>query len=394
MIADVKKLKTWIEIDKKALLHNFAQFQKLLAPETFLMAVLKSNAYGHGISEVADALVISDKVKIQKSERKITAQNLKVSNLKNSLWFGVDNIDEALLLRKKGIKEPILVLGWIPRSRLKEAIENDVSFCLYDFKVLKYLTSAFFKSKPKAHLKIETGTNRQGILLKELTFSEDALKKANNVIEGVYTHFCDTEDSKSRFYERQLFLFNEALSILRSFGVKPKFLHCASTAASVLYPETHFNMVRVGLGLYGLYPSRWIKKKIDLKQVLTWKTRIAQIKDVSAGETVGYNRTFKAGRKMRIAILPIGYWDGYDRKFSNNGYVLIKGERAKIIGRICMNMMMADVAKVSAREGDEAVILGTSGRNKITAENLACRVGTINYEIITRINPLIPRIVV
>ncbi|KPJ70313.1 hypothetical protein AMJ51_02305, partial [Microgenomates bacterium DG_75] len=184
--------------------------------------------------------------------------------------------------------------------------------------------------------------------------------------------------------------------------VKP-LCHTACSAAIILYPQTYFDLVRLGISLYGLWPSREVKilvnrskkPKVELKPVLSWKARVVQVKKVSKGETIGYGRTFRTNREMKIAVVPVGYWDGYDRKLSNNGRVLIKGQFCPIVGRVCMNMFMVDVSEIPhLRLEEEVILIGKQGKNEITVEELAEKIGTINYEMITRINPLIPRKVV
>jgi alanine racemase len=224
------------------------------------------------------------------------------------------------------------------------------------------------------------------------------------VLEGLSTHYANIEDvTEHHFAEYQLRNFREVCSLLESNGVSVPVRHTACTAAAILFPNTLFNMARVGIGLYGLWPSKETKISAlqahvplnELKPVLAWKTRIAQIKLVKSGETIGYGCTDVATQDTRLAVLPIGYYDGYDRKLSSIGYVLIRGRRAPLRGRVCMNMIMVDVTNISKAElEDEVVLLGRQGGDSVSAEVLAGKIGTINYEVIARINPLLPRIVV
>ena len=372
-----RSYKTWLEINKKALLNNVATVRRLLGDDVALMAVVKANAYGHGLIEV---------VKI----------------LGGGIWYGVDSLDEALLVQKYSARQQIMILGYIPKPRIAEALEGNFHISIYSKESFRTIYAALKKlsSKERAtnitphfHLKIETGTNRLGLSL-------DDLKKlpARFPVDGIYTHFSETENPQSSHYQKQLAIFTQAQNILAKKGGNPYYLHTASTAALVQYPETHGNLVRFGIGLYGLWPSSGVQhqvlNKIMLHPVLTWKTRIAQLKEIQKGETVGYDRAWKAKRKSKIAILPVGYYDGYDRRLSNCGEVLISGSRAKVIGRICMNMIMVDITGVSARHEDEAVLLGVQGRKEISADEIARKIGTINYEVVSRINPLLPHIVV
>lgn len=357
------------------------------------MAVVKANAYGHGIKEVA----------------KIASQN-------GADWLGVNSLEEGIFLRDLRIKQPILVLGYIPLANIKEAIKHDLSFIVYNSETIKRANQAAARSKKKAkiHLKIETGTHRQGINTTDLKeFVQLCLAGENIIIEGIYTHYANIEDTLDhRFAMNQLKEFKKAVDLVDQVdrvnranqdNQEKPLCHTACSAAIILYSETFFDMVRLGIGLYGLWPSREVKilanrskkAKIELKPILSWKTKIAQIKPVAKGATVGYGRTFRANRGMEIAIIPVGYWDGYDRKLSNCGQVLVKGQFAPVVGRICMNMFMVDVSEIAnLKLEEEVVLIGKQGKNEITTEELAEKIGTINYEVVTRINPLIPRKVV
>jgi alanine racemase len=375
-------LKTWVEIDAAALRHNFEVFEKLAGKSasrrTRVMAVVKANAYGHGLPEVARILATSG---ISKSEFLI--------------WFGVDNIDEALTIRALDIKNPILIFGYIPPERLKEVIENDISFSVYSKELLAMMRKLNnISARPRIHIKVETGTNRLGIPLDTLEEAMSFFQKHLDWIEGVYTHFAETENPQSSFWREQIAQFEEGVALLKKMGMNP-LRHTASSAAASLYPEARYDMIRTGIGLYGLWPSKKISSQLSapsfqLKPVLTWKTKVVQIKEIKKGETVGYDRTFCTRRPTTIAILPVGYWDGYDRRLSNKGIVLIKGKRAPIVGNICMNMMMVDVTDVkNATMGDDVILMDAS----VSADEMAECIGTINYEVVTRINPLIARII-
>jgi alanine racemase len=374
-------MKTWVEISKKNILHNIGEIRGLLSPETKFMAVVKSNAYGHGLIEVAKICAISKKVD----------------------WFGVDSVDEALAIRKAKIKLPILVLGYIPFPQLKDAIKNDISFVAYNNELLNYLEKIEIKKKAKVHLKIETGISRQGLHGDELiSFVKKALKNKNILIEGAYTHYANVDDTTDFSYaKKQLDAFNKSIEEVEKL-VKLQIKHTASSAATINYPETHFNAVRVGISLYGLWSStetklssKERKVKIDLRPALTWKTLLVQVKKVARGTPIGYGLTEKVKRDSVIGILPVGYWDGFDRGLSNIAEVLIKGEKAKVLGRICMNMTIVDLTDIKGSKlFDEVVILGKQGSDEISADEMASKLGTINYEVVTRINPLIKRILV
>jgi len=372
------KNRTWVEVNSEAIKHNLEQARKLLKNDVKLMTVVKANAYGHDLLSLVSVL----------AEAGID-------------WLGVDSLKEALVLRKKGIKLPILILGYVLKDNLLETLKNNVSFVVYNKETIQKLGS--LKEKAKIHIKVETGTMRQGVFVKDLSKFIQLIKKYPNIeIEGVYTHFANIEDTTNHgFAKKQLRAFSEAINVIEKEKIKP-IIHSACSAALILYPETHFDMVRLGISLYGYWSSpqtivsaRNLKRKVELKPALTWKTRIAQIKKVASGSSIGYGLTEKINQDKTIAIVPVGYWDGYDRKLSSIGNVLVRGERCKILGRICMNMLMIDISHLKqVNLEDEVVLIGRQGKEEISVEEIAQKISTINYEVITRINPLIPRLYV
>lgn len=374
--------RTWIEIDQRALASNIASLRSVLAEGSRLCAVLKANAYGHGQKEVA-----------------------QICSRNGIDVFAVDSLDDALALRAMFPSATLIVLGYVLHERLEEAVRAQIDLTVYDRETIRVLESigAAGARKISIHLKIETGTHRQGVMPDEMADLLDLLGGTSHVeVVGVSTHFANVEDTTdTRYATSQLTRFQEAVDIIRAAGHTPRWVHCACSAAVILYPETHNSLVRTGIALYGIWPSSptqltAIKHmvKCDLTPVLTWKTRIAQVKMLPAGVPIGYGLTETTRRPTRLAVLPVGYWDGYDRGLSIIGEVLIAGARCKIIGRICMNMMMVDVSSVpNAAAEQEVVLIGISGRHRVTADELAAKVGTISYEILTRINPLLPRLV-
>jgi alanine racemase len=373
--------KVWVEISKSALLSNFRQIRDL-AHSAKMMVVIKSNAYGHGLVEVANIL-------------------------RNSVeWFVVDSIVEASMLRKAGIKNRILIIGYIDPSDIRLCASLRCSFVVYDRRVIQEIQRDK-KAKRNAyhiHLKIETGTTRQGLNGDELiSLAKLALNVPSIEIEGVYTHYANIEDTIDPSYAlNQLAQFQKEVSALARIGVVPKMMHTAASSATILYPETRFDGIRLGIALYGHWPSREVQIiakqrsiRLDLKPVLAWKTHIAQVKDVKNGTPVSYGLTERVHRDSKIAVLPVGYWDGYDRRLSSVGHVLIRGQACKIIGRICMNMMMVDVTDIhGASAHDEVVLIGSQKKQIVTAEDVATKSGTIQYEFLTRINPNIMRRIV
>ncbi|MBI3443278.1 alanine racemase [Candidatus Woesebacteria bacterium] len=364
--------KTWVEISKGALTHNLRFFRKLVGEETKVLCVLKANAYGHGLKEVAEIL----------------------NKERDADWFGVDNLEEALLIKKLGVAKPILVLGYTRLSNLKETTLNGISFVISNKETLEKIVSLKLNKAARVHLKIETGLNRQGTrridVLKILSF----IKKHKKYIylEGVYTHFADFEDAP--FVYKQLVEFKNTVRLVKENGFKRFIVHSAATGATILCPNARFDMVRIGIGLYGLSPSLKPLNK-ELRAVASWKSVVAQVKEAGKDESVGYGRTWFAKKKTRIAVIPIGYSDGFDRHFSNKGKILVKGRFASVLGRVMMNMIVVDVDGIkNLNPEEEAILIGRSGQNKITAEDLAESLGTISYEVVSRINPLLPRVVV
>ena len=379
------RAKTWVEISSRALTSNVKAFRSHLSDATQMMAVVKSNAYGHGLVETAT-----------------------IADAAGAAFFGVDNVDEGISLRKAGIKKPVLILGYTLKDRLLDCVKNDLSFVVYNLETataLKKLKLRGGKGRmAKVHLKIETGTTRQGVEGDQLRKLARALKSTSGVvIEGASTHYANIEEVADISYaEAQLKRFQEAVALLHAEGIDPPYLHTACSAAAILFPRTYFNLARVGISMYGLWPSKETKeaakkkvKTLSLKPVLTWKTVVAQLKKVKKGTAVSYDLTEKVSRDSVVAVLPIGYWDDFDRGLSGIGHVLIHGRRCKVLGRICMNMCMVDVTGITnVRIEDEVVILGKQKSEEITAEEIASQIGTINYEVVTRINPMLPRIVV
>ena len=370
---------SWIEIDAARLRSNLDQFRSATPAGTSIMAVVKANAYGHGLEVTAP----------------IAAERAD--------WLGVNCIDEALAITGLGLQKPIAILGHTPVEQLPDVAKNGYRQVLYRLDVARALSESAqkFGTTARVHLKIETGTNRQGIALHDLQgFVSELAKMPAIEIEGAYTHFANIEDTLDPSYaQSQRGKFKDALALVEKAGVRPSQIHASATAGTLLYPEMAFSMVRVGIGTYGIWPSRETQlaarergKRLSLLPVLTWKTRVAQVKHINTGEYVGYGLTYRASRPMKLVVLPIGYYDGYDRKLSNAGRALIHGQPASIIGRVAMNMTMLDVTDIGAELDDEVVLIGRQGDSEIRAEELAEKIGSIPYEVVTRINPLLERI--
>jgi alanine racemase len=367
---------TWVEISKSALIHNLQTFRKLVGPNVVLAPAVKANAYGHGLVESAT-----------------------VFTEHGADYLCVNALYEAEALRKSKIKTPILLIGHTPLSDLAELPKLNLETIVYNLETVQALGK--LKSGIGIHLKIETGNHRQGIRIEDLPqFIEAIRKHPNLIVKGVSTHFANLEDEQDPHYARlQLHQFEKAIHLLENAQMAPHYRHCAATAGILVLPEARFNFVRLGIGGYGLWPSPKTKvaaerlgHKIDLKPALTWKTIVAQVKEVKKGSFIGYGCTHSMERDGKIAVLPVGYYDGYVRLLSNKGAVLIRGHRAPLVGRICMNMFMVDVTDIpNVKLEDEVVLIGKQGDQIITAEEVAENSQTINYEVTTRINERIPR---
>jgi alanine racemase len=370
---------TEVSISKQNLLHNLAQFRKVLGKTKF-MAVVKSNAYGHGVSAVSKI-----------------AENHVDS-------FGTANGTEALALREYGIKKPILVLNYYGTDQIKDLIAKNISLVVYDLSQAQIISAAAKKLKKKAviHIKVGTGLSRLGVKAYDAaTFINRVLKLPNINIEGMFSHFAASEDDPT-FTKIQLGHFEKIIEDLKKNSIFIPVKHIACTSSALAFPETRYDMARIGLGIYGLESYKTIHSQVvksnpgfSLKPVLTWKAKILAVKDLPIGAYIGYGRTFKTQRKTKLAILPVGYFEGYDRSLSNLSEVLVSGKRCKVRGRVYMNLLSVDVTGVkNVKAGDTAVLLGRQSREEISADELAQIAGTINYEIVTRINPVIPRVVV
>ena len=348
--------------------------------------VVKANAYGHGLRPI---VTLAEKYGADS--------------------YCVHSLEEALTLRSWGIKKDILVMGPVPSSGLEEAVVHNLRLALFNRETLELLDQISRRlQKPiRVHLKLETGTYRLGITQEELAFFLERLHQTTLVqLEAAYTHFANIEDTTDHSYAfTQMARFQQMVKLIQKAGYPQLKLHTACSAAVLLFPETHFHLVRLGVSQYGLWPSRetYLSYKIKhnrqgmtvLRPVLTWKTKVGQIKFVPPKETIGYGRTYQTSRLTQLAVLPVGYADGYDRRLSNQSYVLIRGRRAPVRGRICMNLTMVDITDIQGvRVGEEVVLLGHQGQESISAESLAALIGTINYEIVTRINPSLPRIII
>ncbi len=381
----INKAITWIEINSRAFYQNLKSI-RALAGSRLIAAAVKANAYGHGLEEIIGLLGPTD----------VT-------------YVAVHSSDEAVRARQAGWDRNILGVGYITLADLDVVFEHDIEPTVYNVETIDRLgrLSNKYKKGAALHLKIETGTNRQGLGPDKIEVALKTIKKYPGLfLKGVSTHFANIEDTTDHSYaESQLKIFNDTVVRIKKLGFKPAVRHTACSAAMLLFDETRFEMVRPGIALYGLWPSKETYLSYRLKggdngilsPILTWKTRVAQIKTIKANAYIGYGCTYKTAARTRLAVLPVGYYDGYDRGFSNLAYVLIKGRRAPVRGRVCMNLMMVDITDIpGVRLEDEVILLGHEPETgeKITADQMALWAGTVNYEIIGRLGSHIKKIFV
>lgn len=369
--------KTWVELDKDAAKHNFESIKKLLKPSVKIWAVVKSNAYGHGLVDFS-----------------------KIINNFGIHGFCVDSIPEAVKLRAAGIKKPILVLGpTLPGNHLSEAARHNIAITVSTFDALERLKR--LKNPPKFHLKIDTGMHRQGFFVEDLykviSLIGNWELEIGNCLKGIYTHFADSKNFRDQsFTNLQLKEFKRACSILEGAGFKNLEKHAAATSAALLNPATHLDAVRVGIGLYGLTPTAELRdhlsQKIKLQPVLSWHTLVSEIKTIPRGSCIGYDLTECVKRETKVAILPIGYWHGFSRTLSSRGHALINGKPAKVLGRVCMDLVMVDATGIACEVGETATLIGRQANQEISAFDFANLSSTSHYEVLTRINPLIKKI--
>lgn len=371
--------KTWIEISARALARNTKTLRALLVPQTQLWAVVKSNAYGHGLALLSKELA---KYGVD--------------------GFCVDSVIEGLKLRREGIKQPILVLGPTLPSAAKQATDPDIMISVSSLEALKRLVKEIPQParRPTIHLKIDTGMHRQGFFVHELPTAIAYIKKHHFRITGVFSHFASAKDiNYPTLAQRQFAEFQRAVQLLVKEGFTGLTRHIAATGGTLINPAFHLDAVRIGIGLYGIYPSKelevQIADQIPLYPVLSWRSIISEIKTIPKGEYVGYDCTERVIRRTTLAVVPVGYWHGLPWALSGVGYVLIRGKRCKILGRIAMDMIVVDITGIRCALGDRVTLIGTDGKEEITAREIAGRAGgTTPYEIITRLNPLIDRVIV
>ncbi len=369
---------TWLEIDAAALTNNVAAVKRRLAPGCRLMAVVKANAYGHGAVPTTRSLLAAG------------ADRCAVATL-----------GEALELRAGGVAAPILVLGYTPGHLAADAVRHDITLTVVDAVTAQAVdaAAAALGMRGLVHVKVNTGMNRLGIAPADAPAFLAALAPLPHVaVEGIFTHFA-TSDTDRDFTRVQFARFAELLVGLVQVGLRPPVAHAANSAAMLTLPETHLDMVRCGIALYGLDPDvDDTPLPAGFVPALSWKAHLAQVRRLQPGDAVSYGREFVADRPMTVAILPVGYADGFPRRPLTWGSVLVHGDFAPILGRVCMDQCVIDVTAQAAQgpvaPGDEAVLIGRQGAREISAAEAGRRIGTINYDVVSRILARVPRVLV
>ena len=366
--------RTWAEIDLDALKHNIKEIRKITSKKSLIMATVKADAYGHGVLECAKVLLENG------------ADRLAVACL-----------DEAVQLRRSGITAQILILGTSSEEEISDIIENDIICTVYDIRFAKKISEVAKKLKKiaKIHIKLDTGMTRIGYVCgvndDKITDEIIEISKLENIlVEGIFSHFSTADEEKKDYTMLQFERFTKICDMLKEKELDIPIKHIANSAAIMMYPETHMDMVRAGVILYGLYPSNEVdKSKIVLKKVMTVKSKIARVTEVCDNRGVSYGKTYITEGKTKIATIPIGYADGYARGLSGKAKVVVKKEKCEVIGRICMDQCMIDVTNVNnINAGDEVIIFGAE---TVTADTLASWLDTINYEIVCMMSKRIPR---
>lgn len=368
-----KYMPTCMEINLSALKHNLAQVKNRIGRHVAILVPVKANGYGHGILQISKAF----------SDSGVD-------------YLGVGNLDEALLLRNNGFKKmPILMLGSILPEAAGTVIRNNITQTIGDMHLASRANrcAGKFKKRSKIHIKIDTGMGRIGIWHKDaMRFIHEISKMKNLDIEGIYSHLSNADDSI--ITQKQIKDFMCLIKKIEQSGIDVRYRHIANSMAVINHKNSHLNLIRPGIALYGLSPEEGLlDSKIRLRPVMRLKSRIAFLKDVFPGRRIGYGGTFEIKKNTTIATIPIGYGDGLNRRLSNRGYVLIRGHRAPIVGMVCMDQIMVDVGAIDCvKLGDEVIIIGQQKGNCITVESMAHICDTIPYEIVCWLDKRIPKI--
>ncbi|MGN0352213.1 MAG: alanine racemase [Roseburia sp.] len=363
-------------IDLDAILYNMESMRKNIGSHTKIMAVIKTDGYGHGAIEIAETIEPLDYI----------------------FGFAVATVEEGVVLRRHGVKKPILVLGYVFPDEYEMLLSNELRPAVFTLEMAEELseTAVRLGVDCPVHLKIDTGMNRIGMKVNEKSVElvEQISKLPHMILEGIFTHFARADEKDKTVAYHQLELFQKMIAMLEEKGITIPYHHCSNSAGIVEMKEANMDIVRAGITLYGLWPSDEVEKsRIDLKPVLSLKSHVAYVKTLEPGESISYGGTYVTTTKEIIATIPVGYGDGYSRALSNQGYVLIHGKKAPVRGRVCMDQFMVDVTDIpDVKIGDEVTLIGTDGTEKITMEELGELSGRFNYEFACDLGKRIPRV--
>lgn len=368
-----KYYRVYADIDLDAIESNVDALMSVTKQGTKAIAVVKADGYGHG--DVAVSKTVHDKV----------------------FGYAVATIDEAINLRENGIDKPILILGFVNPDDSHKLVEHDVDATIFDYETAKLLSDAAVLLEKKAfcHIKVDTGMRRIGLDPDESGI--EIIKQIKELpmldVRGIFTHFAAADETDKTYANRQLKRFNDFVAMLEKEGINFEYRHCSNSAGIIDMPDANMDLVRLGISMYGMYPSDYVKKEnVTLKPALELKSHVTMIKTVAQGECVSYGGTFVTKRQTKLATVSIGYGDGYPRALSSKGYALINGQKAPIVGRVCMDQMMLDVTDVGeVHRNDTVTLIGRDGENYISVEEIAELAGTFNYEFVCDLGKRIPR---
>ena len=373
--------RTWAEISLDAVAHNFNEIKNKVGKSSKICCVIKADGYGHGAVELAH-----------------------IYEELGADFFAVSNIDEGIEIRNSGCRLPIVILGYTPVADAKRLSEYNISQAVFSLEYANDLSKECVKRNCtcKIHIKVDTGMSRIGFMCQQFPRDDysikeicEACKLPNLELEGLFTHFCvsDEADEGREFTQKQYANFINIRNALEENGLQIEYCHCSNSGAIEDYPDTYCDMVRAGIILYGLAPSPKLSDKLDLIPAMTLKTAVAYVKELKKGADISYGRTFTAPCDMKIATVPIGYADGYIRSNAKDGYMLINGKKAKIVGRICMDQTMLDVTDIEdVKTGDEVIVFGAGKNGEPTADSVAKNTDTINYEVVCLVGKRVPRV--
>lgn len=373
--------RTWAEVDIDAVTHNYQMIRERVKKDTQIMCVIKADAYGHGA------------VFLAKLYEKLGADR-----------FAVSNIEEAMQLRENGIELPVLILGFTPASMAKELADHHISQAVFSEDYAQELSREAVRQKVAVniHIKVDTGMSRIGFMYQDQERDRDSIRQIQRacslpglVSEGIFTHFAVSDEGEEgkQATLRQLSCFSSAVRLCRESGCHFTLVHCANSGAILDYPEAHFDCVRAGIILYGLSPSPKLSDRLSLRPVMQIKSVVAQVKTIEPNTPVSYGGTFVSDKPLKLATVPIGYADGYSRSLSNRAYMTVKGKRAYVVGRVCMDQLMLDVTDIDdVHEGDEVTVIGNGSNDALSFDDMAAMTGTINYELVCLVGKRVPRV--